>query len=106
MHRIAANVAEEIRVLLDHDHRNAGAGKQAAEHDAGRAATDDATAVAGLLRAIDRDALSRRGGRVAQGVLPVACDSATAARVGACAAGRSSLAQASAAMRIASDWVG
>lgn len=43
MDRVAAEVAEEIPVVLQHDHVDAGPGHEQAEHHAGRAATDDAT---------------------------------------------------------------
>ena len=42
MDRVAAEVAQEVAVLLEHHGANAGAGEQVAEHHAGRAAADDA----------------------------------------------------------------
>ena len=44
MHGVAAEITEEIGVLLQHHDLDAGAAKQIAEHHAGRAAADDATA--------------------------------------------------------------
>ena len=44
MHRVAAEVAQEVGVLLEHHRRHAGAGEQEAEHHAGGAAADDAAA--------------------------------------------------------------
>ena len=44
MDGVAAEVAEEIGVLLQHDDLDAGAGEQEAEHHAGRSAAGDATA--------------------------------------------------------------
>ena len=42
MDRVAAEVAKEIGVLLQHDDVEAGAREQVAEHDAGRPAARDA----------------------------------------------------------------
>ena len=42
MHGVAAEVAEEVGVLLEDDHLDAGAGEQEAQHDARRSATGDA----------------------------------------------------------------
>ena len=41
MDRVASKIAQEIPVLFKNDHRNAGAGQQATQHHAGRAASDD-----------------------------------------------------------------
>jgi hypothetical protein len=41
MDRVAAEVAEEIGVLLQHDHVDAGARQQKARHHPGRAAARD-----------------------------------------------------------------
>jgi hypothetical protein len=51
MDRVAAEVAQEVVVLLQHRHAHASARQQVAEHQAGRAAAGDA-ALCGLLRAI------------------------------------------------------
>jgi hypothetical protein len=47
MDGIASKVAEEVLVLFEDCDRYTFAGEQKAEHDAGRAATDDATGRAG-----------------------------------------------------------
>jgi hypothetical protein len=44
MNGVAAEIAEEIRVLLQHDHVHSGARQQEAEHHAGRPAAGDAAA--------------------------------------------------------------
>jgi len=44
MHGVAAKVAEEISVLLQHHDLDAGASQEIAEHHAGRPAADDAAA--------------------------------------------------------------
>ena len=44
MDRVAAEVAQEIGVLFQHDDVDAGAGQQKPEHHPGRTAADDATA--------------------------------------------------------------
>ena len=43
MHGVAAEVAEEIRMLLQHHDIDAGAPQEIAEHHARRSAADDAT---------------------------------------------------------------
>src|SRR5262249_215403 len=43
MYCVAAKVAQKVRVLLQHHHFDAGAGKQKAEHHARRATTGEAT---------------------------------------------------------------
>jgi hypothetical protein len=43
MHRIAAKIAEEVVVLLQHGYVNTGSCEQIAQHHAGRAASNDAT---------------------------------------------------------------
>ena len=43
MHGVAAEVAEEIRMLLQHHDIDAGAPEEIAEHHARRSAADDAT---------------------------------------------------------------
>src|SRR2546427_7180322 len=43
MDGVAAEVAKEIGVLLQHHHLDAGTGKQIPQHHAGRAASGDAT---------------------------------------------------------------
>ena len=43
MDGVAAKIAQEIAVLLQHDDIDAGARQQKAEHHAGRPAADDAT---------------------------------------------------------------
>ncbi len=65
MDRVAAEVAQEVGVLLEHDHASAGAGEQQAEHHAGRAAADDAAIgldVAGIgrRRGVGRSRAHRR----------------------------------------------
>ena len=63
MHRVAAEVAQEVGVLLEHHRRHAGAGQQEAQHHAGRAAADDAAAGGGDRgRAAHRRPLPRRPG--------------------------------------------
>ncbi len=44
MDRVAAEIAQEVRVLLEHDHIDARAREQEAEHHSGGAAADDAAA--------------------------------------------------------------
>jgi hypothetical protein len=44
MHGVAAKVPQKVGVLFEHDHVDAGAGEQDAEHHAGRPAAGDATA--------------------------------------------------------------
>ena len=44
MHRVAAKVAQEVAVLLEHHHIDAGAREQEAEHHAGRPAAGYAAA--------------------------------------------------------------
>ena len=41
MDGVAAKIAQEVLVLLQHDHVDAGARQQQAEHHAGRTAADD-----------------------------------------------------------------
>jgi hypothetical protein len=41
MHRVAAEVAEEVGVLLEHRHRDARPGEEEAEHQPRGAAADD-----------------------------------------------------------------
>ena len=53
MHRVAAEVAQEVAVLLEHDGAHAGTPQQVAEHHSGRAAAGDAAL--------------RRGRRIAAG---------------------------------------
>ena len=43
MDRVAAKIAQEIRVFFQHDDIDAGAREQEAEHHAGRTAANDAT---------------------------------------------------------------
>ena len=47
MDRVAAEVAQEVGVLLEHHDVDAGARQQQAEHHAGRPAADDAAARVG-----------------------------------------------------------
>jgi hypothetical protein len=56
MHGVAAEVAEEIRVLLQHHDIDAGAPQEIAEHHARRPAADDATPhfYGGTLRSLRR----------------------------------------------------
>ena len=44
MDGVAAEIAEEVRVLLEHDHVDAGAREKEAEHHAGRSAAGNAAA--------------------------------------------------------------
>ena len=61
MHGVAAEIAEEIGVLFQHDRFDSGAPEQIAQHHAGRPAADDAAAgVEGALRG----RLFRRGNRI------------------------------------------
>ena len=46
MDGVAAEIAEEVGVLLEHDHVDAGARQQEAQHHAGGSAADDAAAAA------------------------------------------------------------
>jgi hypothetical protein len=48
VHGVPAKVAQEVEVLLQHDHAHAGAREQQAEHHAGRAAARDAAAWRGV----------------------------------------------------------
>ena len=43
MDRVAAEIAQKILMLLQHDHLDAGAREQEAQHHAGRPAAGDAT---------------------------------------------------------------
>lgn len=60
---VAAEVAEEVVVLLEYEHVHAGAREQQAEHGAGRSAAHDAAGDGsrrmrlGMLRALHRRAL-------------------------------------------------
>jgi len=44
MNRVAAEVVQKIGMLLQHDHVDAGAREQKAEHQPARASADDAAA--------------------------------------------------------------
>src|SRR5262245_36374856 len=50
MDGVAAKVAEEVRVLFEHDHLNACAGEQQPEHHSGGAASNNTTSFSDLLR--------------------------------------------------------
>src|SRR5882672_1357737 len=50
MDGVAAKIAEEITVLFEHDHLNAGSREQQPEHHSSRAAAGDTTGSSDLLR--------------------------------------------------------
>ena len=56
MHGVAAEIAQEVGVLFQHDHIDAGAREQEAEHHPGRPAADDAAAGRGIGHVIRRPA--------------------------------------------------
>ena len=60
VHGVAAEVAQEVGVLLQHRDRDAGAGQQQAEHHPGGAATDDEAGRAGTIRHVLNIAASMR----------------------------------------------
>ena len=52
MDRVAAKIAQEIGMFLQHDHIDAGARQQKPEHHPGRSAADDAAAAGDCLRGL------------------------------------------------------
>src|SRR5215475_5194101 len=52
MDGVATKIAEEVRVLFEHDHLNACAGEQKSKHHSCRAAADNTTGSSDLLRAL------------------------------------------------------
>src|SRR5579863_8501908 len=50
MNRVATEVTQEVAMLFEHDHLDAGAREQKSQHHAGRAASHDATSSTYLLQ--------------------------------------------------------
>jgi hypothetical protein len=57
MDRVAAKIAQEIAVLLEHDNVNAGAGQQISEHHPRRPAPGDSVATAERFPAVRHEGL-------------------------------------------------
>jgi len=75
MDRVAAEVAEEVIVLFEHEDLDAGAGEEESKHRARRSATDDAAGGRVVLCHMTSSSQSTVDGRATRSSLPASCTS-------------------------------